>query len=197
MTYKELESLTEDLRNGDNSGLKEIFETYSHYCITKLKFKTSCTHEDAEDIFIESVMNFREKAIQGKIKFLSSIKSYLFTTCYNMWSVQYQAQKNKQKKLSNVKDFLYEEYDHDILSAEEDDDNYRELLKIAQTSFDQLSEKCKDILSFFYIEKMRMEEIAGIVGLANASVVKTAKSRCFRKLMEFVKQAQGKDIKPK
>lgn len=170
----ELDLLRAEILRGNNSGLSKIFESCAEYCIRGLMKKTNVTKEDAEDIFIESVMNFREKLIDNKLSYLTSIKAYIFRTCYNMYLAKIETEKRWQRKISDIERYYYSSnkgsFDEERMNA-------------TKHAWSQLSEKCKDIISYFYIDKLSMTEIAELLNLGNADVAKASKSRCYKKFV--------------
>ncbi len=192
MSDQEFKSLVEQLKNGDNRCLKFIFEDHSEFCIKNLLRNSSCTLEEAEDIFMDAVINFREKAIAGKINYMTNIRNYIYTTCLNMQRVNYQTQKRISAKQEEV--LMYFQTP-ETFDAESDDDlhNYEEtMIEISMKAFQQLDQRCQQILKNFYVKGVKMAEIAQNLGLANANVAKTVKSRCYKKWMEEVKNRQEK-----
>ena len=67
MEHSEFIKLKAELTAGDTRGLATIFQTHISYCIGKLQYQHQCSREDAEDIYIEAILNFREKVVNGKI----------------------------------------------------------------------------------------------------------------------------------
>lgn len=182
LNLKEIDwdSIVADLRSGNNEVLRVFFEKHSNYCIGRLTNENQCTKEDAEDIFIESVMNLREKLVVGKLERVLSERSYLYKTCHNMFLSRLKQAKRTSSFSVELETFYYaSEYQSEELAE------YTERLsKITMEAWDYLTGKCKDILSFFYIDKIRMDEISELMGLSNADVAKTTKSRCYKKLVE-------------
>lgn len=131
--------------------------------------------EDAEDLFIEAVMIFREKVLSGKIQKLTSTRNYLYSTCKNMYLAKLKVERAKEKKMSDLEMFFYSSP-----FVTEADNWESDLSQAVKSAFDGLSEKCKDIISYFYINRLRMDAIADLMGLANADVAKTTKARCFK-----------------
>ena len=120
---------------GNNAALKGLYESCADYCTQKLTMETSATLEEAEDIFIEAVMNFREKLLSDKIDHLVSERAYIYKTCYNMYLVQIEKQKRWNRKINDI-EFLY--YSSDYQTESGFDPNMLEATKIA---WNQLSEK--------------------------------------------------------
>ncbi|MEQ8476071.1 MAG: sigma-70 family RNA polymerase sigma factor [Fulvivirga sp.] len=173
----ELNHLRAEMLGGNNSGLSKIFESCAEYCIRGLMKKTNITKEDAEDILIESVMNFREKLIDKRLSYITNIKAYIFKTCYNMYLARIETEKRWRRKMSDIERFYYDtdmsdkgDFDHERMNA-------------TKHAWSQLSEKCRDIISYFYIDKLSMTEIAELLNLGNADVAKTSKSRCYKKFV--------------
>lgn len=141
--------------------------------------ETSASLTEAEDIFIEAVMNFREKLLGDKIDTLVSERAYIYKTCYNMYLVQIEKEKRWSKKANDI-EFIY--YSSDYQTESGFDQN---LLDATKSAWNQLSEKCKDIISHFYVDKIRMDEIAKLMGLNSADVAKSTKARCYKKFKEL------------
>lgn len=175
MDQQELKRLINQLKRGDNSALKGIYQSCADYCIQKLMRETNISLQEAEDAFIDAIMNFREKLITDKIDHLISEKAYIYKTCFNMYLVRVEQEKRWKKKLNDI-ELLYYSSDYNIDSGFDEDK-----LEATKSAWVQLSEKCKDIISYFYIDKRSMTEIAELMELNSADVAKTTKSRCFKK----------------
>ena len=130
----------------------------------------NCPQEEAEDIFVESIINFREKIINNKISYLNSTRNYLYTTCKNMWLVRIQKKAAIQKKSEMVSDYLYDEYEEDPFT------------KIANLEEEEHLEQCQDILHYYYVENFSSQDIVEVLGISNKGVLKVMKFRCLKKL---------------
>lgn len=186
MEYKEFLNLRDELRSGDHKQFKAIFEENSSYCIRKLLSNFKCSREDAEDIYIDSVMNFRDKVISGKLEVLTDLRSYLYATCKNMLLVKFKKEKRTDNAIFEINaGNAYYEID------QENHSEYRDkILKITEESLKALSEKCHELLKFFYFDKLDLEQIALKMGFANGNVAKVSKARCFQKLVDEVRMRE-------
>ncbi len=181
--------LISDLKKGNNDILKTFYEQFANYCKQRLTNENRCSREDAEDIFIESLMNLREKLINGKVKSIANVKSYLYNTCHNMLLVRLEQEAKHQKYASDLERFYYEsEYNREGMEYDP------ELMNITKKSWDLLPERCKDILHLYYVDKVCMKEIAGLMDLSNADVAKTTKSRCYKKWIEKAIELKTRSI---
>ncbi|MEO1051377.1 MAG: sigma-70 family RNA polymerase sigma factor [Bacteroidota bacterium] len=184
MNQTEFDLIKTQFKHGDNRYLKTVFEEHGAYCISNIQRKFKCPLEDAEDILIDAILNFRKKVLQGKIERITSIRNYIYTTCVNMKREQDYYANRSRNKAHEVKVFLYDEHD--------DDNEYKEeLLKQSLDSFRQLGESCQKILRYFYIYKYSMEEIAAKMQLSNANSAKVTKARCYKKWLEIVKKVKA------
>lgn len=182
MKTSNLSQLKTELLLGKNTCLKEIFDNYASYCIGSLIKKTGCSEADAEDLLMDSILNFREKIISGQIEYLTNIKAYLFSTCYRMWLAKYHQEKAQSKHSEDIINELYDRY-NDSFEKEEK-------LKVGMEALNRLGKQCQEIISHFYVKNKSMTEIADIMGMANKNVAKTTKSRCFKKLLQQVNLIQ-------
>lgn len=181
MNQKELSILKSQLKQGNNDYLKFLFEQHGPYCISNIIRKFNCSLEDAEDLLIDAILNFRDKAISDKLSYLSSVRNYLYTTCINMKKEKDYYTFKKREKEAEVTLFLYDEED-------ELSEYNSELLQLSLESFKKLSESCQRILRLFYIQHNSMTEVAKKLGLANANSAKVKKARCHKKWLEIVKK---------
>lgn len=180
MNQEDFSTLKEQLKSGQNDYLKVIFEEHGTYCISNIQRKFKCPLEDAEDILVDAILNFRDKILQEKITHITSIRNYIYTTCVNMKREKDYYTYKKKEKEHEVTLFLYDEND----SFQE----YKEeLLTLSLDSFQKLGESCQQILRYFYIYKYSMTEIASKMGLSNANTATVTKARCYKKWLEIVK----------
>lgn len=183
--------IIEQLQSGDNRYLEEIFRMHSSYCIKNLQIKYRCQPEEAEDIFIDAVINFRQKAVQGDISYLTSIRNYLFATCCNMWKASRYQKNSFMRKVPEIKRYFYQEYQEDI-TAREQDEYIDDLLRITNEAMESLGDKCQRILRYYYFDRYSMAEIAEKMEFSGPDVAKTLKSRCFKRLINRIKELQSK-----
>jgi len=179
MDQNELKILKSELQRGNNDYLESVFEEYGPYCISNIMKKFSCAREDAEDILVDSIINFRDKILAGKVTYLSNIRNYIYTTCVNMKKEKdYYARKQKEKEQEVI---LY------LYSENEETKSYKEeLLQISLQAFKELSDSCQRILRYFYIYKLTMEQIADELEYSSANTAKVTKARCYKKWLEIV-----------
>jgi len=186
MSQVDLEKIRDNLRAGNNEVLAVFFKEHEQYCTLKLKKNTNCSAEDSEDIFMESILNLREKIVLNQLKELTNVRSYLYSTCFK--KVLKRAEKNKKTRsqTTDIANYFYDHYDGYRL-GEAEEGYIEEKKEVVYKAMTKLSEKCQDLLHFYYVERMRMKEIAEVLGYSNADVTKASKQRCFKSLLKVVR----------
>ncbi len=178
------DAIINDLKNGNNEVLRIFFQKHATYCISRLTNENQCSKADAEDIFVDAIMSLREKLIEGTLDKVINERNYLYKTCYNMFLVRHRS----NKKIDGLSDDITRFYYDSKYQSEETETITEELMKITLSAWAHLTEKCKDILHFFYVDKLRMEEISKLMGLSNADVAKSTKARCYKSFVEKAMQ---------
>lgn len=182
MKEEEFKKLVEELKNGNNQSLKVIFEDHSEFCIQNLLRRTTCSFTEAEDIFMDAVLNFREKIVNGKIRYITRIRNYIYTTCLNMYRVRYSQQVRALDKRDEV--IMYFQGESSYQEQDVSEDDHRKDLVIR--AFQNLDPRCQCILKSYYVNSRNMSEIAEQMGFTNANVAKTTKSRCYKRWMKEI-----------
>lgn len=193
MTKADFEHLVTQLQQGNNQPLKQL-QAYQQDVIGMLRnrSKGSCALHDAEDIFIDGVMAFRQNVLQGKAVY-QNVKGYLATICWNKWLERSRSRQRKLKKQDDIKRQLYvvKEETYDPLVKQEETQEAlaatQARIIVLQQAMAKLSAKCQQILHLSIVEEVSMKMIAEQMGFASANVAKTTKSRCYRKLIGMVK----------
>ena len=104
----------------------------------------------------------------------SKISTYIYSVCLNLW----------RKELDRKNRLSREEKDE----WQYIEDDKVEQAKIIQDCIASLGETCKRILTYYYFEKMSMQEIAEKLEFANTDTAKTKKYKCKKRLDSLVKQ---------
>ena len=186
------QQLKEQIVNSDPKGLKWVFEECGQYCVKTLVKKTNCSYDDAEDILMEAMISFRNNMMAGKIEYISSIRSYIYSTCWNKWMDLYRAKQRWNREMDNVERNYYSviQESSDLLVKKEEEISMAERVKkqiaVTQSALKALKEKCQKILTYYYVESRSMEEIADLMSFSSANVAKVSKHRCYKKLTENV-----------
>ncbi len=167
----------------DNLALRYLYVEFGDYCTQNLIKKRRCAEDEADEFFVEAVMILREKVLNGTIDRLTNTRYYLYKTCENLYLARLKSDKAKKAKMTDLQYFFYEsEYT-------EEGDTWDEPLSDAATkAWAELTERCKDILYYFYVDALGFAEIVDLMDLSSVDVAKTTKARCYKRLVTQARQ---------
>lgn len=135
--------------------------------------KNNGSEDEAKDIFQDALIVFWEKVTSEKLVLTSKISTYLYSVCQNLWRKELD---RKGKHTDELKE-----------SADGTDPDQQERINIVNQCIANLGEGCRQILTYYYFEKMNMTDIAKIMGFANADTAKTKKYKCKQELDNMIK----------
>ncbi|MEM6348354.1 MAG: sigma-70 family RNA polymerase sigma factor [Bacteroidota bacterium] len=182
------------IRKGESQALADVMSDSAAYCAKVLVKNTGCLFEEAQDYFIEAVLVMRDKILKDELTELSSLKAYLYRICWNMWQEQNRKKARLQNHSTEIREAFYQEsqQDKDPLVWEEvqqqSEAAYQQKLAATRSALTKLDDKCRKILTLFYIQRQRMKAIAEQLKFASADVAKTSKSRCYKKWIIEINQ---------
>ena len=179
--------LATQIRNGDDRGLQFVFDETNRYCVRTLIKKTNCEVADAEDLFMDALLIFRENMLSGKLQQLSNLQTYVFGICWNLWRDLNRAKAKWGQPASEVERqaFLIAAQDDTLLEEEEKDLVIRRVKQV-QNALQHLGEKCRRLLTYAYIEERPHKEIAELMGFASSNVVKVTRHRCYQQWITHI-----------
>ena len=141
--------------------------------MVKLIIKNSGSEEEAKDIYQESLIVLWQKSHDPNFVLSSKISTYLYSICLNLW----------RKELERKKRFSHEMKEGtEIMDIDKD-----ERIQIINSCIQKLGETCRDILTYYYFDRLSMVEIAEKMGFANSDTSKTKKYKCKKELDLLVK----------
>jgi RNA polymerase sigma factor (sigma-70 family) len=174
-------------RNVDlnNKAFRYLYEHHYHVAekITREIFKNTT---EAADIFQESIIAFYENLRNNQYKGESSVKTYLYSIIKNRAHIR----KLKNRIIQKTEKKYWRLSAESFEITKEIDTNHIEIKEyIALSLMDQLNDKCKELLTLCYFEKMSMDEIATNLNYGSAAVVRVQKHRCLQKLVAFISKS--------
>jgi RNA polymerase sigma factor (sigma-70 family) len=168
------------IKKNDDHAIQKIYEDNRKGFIL-FASRYNLDREDIIDIYQDAVIVLIENVKKGKTEDLkSTLSTYLFSI--GKFMIFQRAKKNG--RLINQEDlekFALEEHLPD--EGEKDD-----RVKLLQEGFKKLGDQCRNLLSLFYYEEKKLEEIQAMLGYTTKNVLKTQKSRCLKQLKDLVKK---------
>lgn len=165
--------ILDKIAKGDESALKYLYKKY-YRMMTKLVISNNGSEDEAKDIYQDALIVFWQKVIGGQLVLTSRISTYLYSVCLNLW----------RKELDRKNRLSHEEKDE----VQFIDNDREEREKIIHECINELGDTCKRILTYYYFEKMSMQDIAEKLDFANTDTAKTKKYKCKKRLDQLVKQ---------
>lgn len=139
----------------------------------------SGSHDDARDVFQESMIVLYEKAISGNFELNCLLKTYIYSVCRRIW-----LKKLSQQHFNTSRVDMLEE----TVPVEEELESHEKLnadYTMMEQALSKIGEPCKSLLEAFYLNKKNMQEIAEGFGYTNADNAKTQKYKCLMRLKKL------------
>ncbi len=158
--------------------LKQIY-AQNFTIVQSYIIKNNGDEKDAADIFQDALIVFYEKVSSGELTLTSSVRTYMYSVCKRLWLNRLRDKKkltrmDENKMANNIAPESYTAIET----------NERSEL-IAQL-MEKLDSNCKQVLMYYYFDRLRMKEIALRMGFANDQVAKNKKSKCIKALKSMV-----------
>lgn len=191
MSTRTADELREALMRGSQEPMRFVFEETYRYCTRTMVKKSGCSAEDAEDVYMDALLIFRENLVSGKLKELTNLKTYVFGICWNLWRDLLRARERWTREENEVERQMW------LLSAAGDQplepteaDLVRVQIRRVTQALNQLGDTCRQLLTLVYAEERSHREVAHILGLASAEVVKVTRHRCYQQWIRLVNKQE-------
>jgi RNA polymerase sigma factor (sigma-70 family) len=167
MTDKEIiEHLEQDKYSAALKGLYNILPVAKKYIR-----ENNGSADDALDIFQDALVVLCRKVKAGGFELTGPLKTYLMAVVRNCW-LQELRQRGKLPAGTTENEVAVAEHKEEPLFA------------LAETAFNALGEKCRQLLTLFYFNKASFKSIAVTLDFSDEKVAKNQKYRCLQKAKE-------------
>ena len=169
------------LKKLDQRGLSFLVKKYRKHVIFYVN-ENGGTQKQGEQIFQAAVDSIVDIILRGKLNQQIDVQKYFIRICINHWNKE--APKSKLLvKFGNNEDQCK------INSAEEDFIN-NEQYNIAHQSLEQqfakLRSRCQKILTYYYYDRLKLDQIANKLKSKSTDSIKTQKNDCINGLRALV-----------
>lgn len=140
---------------------------------------------EARDLFQDALVIIHEKSHEASWMFTGSLAAYLYGICRNLWLAELRARGHRLPAGAGVTSTIVS--DTSALPAQiEDHTNPAEerLTQLAERAFAMLGEKCRELLTRFYLNNEPLAAIAHAFGYAGEGAAKTRKYKCLEQARE-------------
>lgn len=177
--------IIDDIKSGGSKQDRAIVHLLKKHESKITKFITfrKGSIEDAEDVLQEGITELVLNIRNGRFKGGSSLATYLFAICKNIWY-------KKFKKLDRSETYKSQQTPDDIDKINPEIQLISEEQKtLILALFDHLKTKCKEVLYLWGLN-YSMKEIAEKLAYSNDQVVMNKKNLCLKELRERLKNDQ-------
>ena len=172
LTEEQFDRLVNDLRLGDETLFETIFLRQFGACMDWLKKKYKVPHEDAYDSVMWAMLRMRQCLLENKVTY-GNLESYMLRMAAN----------NFLKKQSRSREIPTEHLPESI--AEEEPVFDDEMLRMLDTAWTKLGEKCQLLLKGFYYDKLELKHLSALLGDTSEANTRKRKERCLSGLRKL------------
>ncbi len=170
----------EELKKGSDHAFKEVYESNRMFFINFAR-KYELEMDEILDIYQETYISFFENIENGKlVELSSSISTYLISI--GKYKIMNHLRSNQRKRLRETPMEVLGDVEGAITNFDLDNEELSSEEVLLKKFFNELGEKCKNIITWFYYNKRSIKEIMELGGYNSENVVKSQKSRCMKSL---------------
>jgi len=178
-----LKMLNSRNESDNDKGLDCLYKICSR-SIKKFILDNNGNEDDAMDVIQDSIIIFYEQIKNNNLTLECSVSTYLYSVSRNLWLRKI---KFNGRFTNDLSEYIY--IDESITGEFDDDLREKEFLKL----FNELAERCRDILIYFYYDKISMKDIMNKMNFKSEQSAKNKKHKCLNYLKDIV--LKNKDFK--
>ncbi|MEM9920013.1 MAG: sigma-70 family RNA polymerase sigma factor [Bacteroidota bacterium] len=137
--------------------------------------RNSGDSSDAADVFQDGLIVLYKSVRQEKIPADAKVQAYLYSVCRNLWLKQLGKSKRKVALMEEHENIPSGPLHLDKVLSDEKSELVDKLLH-------QLGASCRQLLVYFYYDRLKIREIAKLMNFSSEQVAKNKKSACMKKL---------------
>jgi RNA polymerase sigma factor (sigma-70 family) len=164
--------IIEQIKRGNESALDYLYKK-NYRMMVKMIIKNNGSEEEAKDVYQEALVVVWQKILSEDFVLTSKISTFLYSICQNLWRKELE----RKSRLTGEDTDLAEVFDVDR----------KERIEIVNKCINDLGETCRNILTYYYFDKLSMNDIAEKMGFANSDTAKTKKYKCKQELDKKIK----------
>lgn len=173
----------EELKKGSDSAFKEVYESNRMFFVNFAR-KYELGMDEILDIYQDTYISFFENIENGKlVELQSSISTYLISI--GKYKIMNHLRSNQRRRLRETPMEVLGDVEGEIGDFDLDDEVLNDEEVRLKKFFEELGEKCRNIITWFYYNKRSIKEIMELGGYNSENVVKSQKSRCMKSLREL------------
>lgn len=176
------EKVLDMLQHGDQRGLVHLYKQCRDP-VRAYVLRNNGTPDDAEDLLQEAVVVLWERIQERSYEHTAKMETFVLAVARNIWLRRLYRRRREDPDNGDA----LAQVPGDELSPLEAMMQGEESARLA-TSLQELGEPCRTLLLLFYYEERSMDEIAHIMGFANADTAKSKKYQCKKNLQAILRR---------
>ena len=182
------EEIVEGLRQRENPHLTDAIVTFLYEecqrTVTWMVLKNSGSRPEADDLFQEVILVFLDNVSANKFQHWegTKVKTYICDVARLMWLKELRRRKSQIKRNG-----LFGDEQEEQAVPEENWLETDEMIHAFRV-FDRLNERCRAVLTAFYLENKSLSQIAKMFNYNSVEYAKLVKHRCLQNLKELIHQ---------
>jgi RNA polymerase sigma factor (sigma-70 family) len=173
---KLIQQLLSPLAGLSQKGWQDVYKN-CFPVVRAVVLKHNGSEQDAIDIFQDGLLVFNRNLKNGKFRGDSSVRTYIFSICKNLWLKEFQ----KKQKQATIDPYL-------LNDETTDDFNYLKNIEVVTQLMSELQEDCRKILIEYYYNNKSMIELKDIFNVNSVQAAKNKKWRCLGYLVKLFKE---------
>ncbi len=184
----ETDTLIDKKTAADRSGLfmdlyQRLFPLVAGYVA-----KWGGTLEEAKDVFHDGLLIYYEKMLDQSLDLMHGERAYIFGVTRHLWIKRYKENQRHASLDQLMGSFENDDDSHldwtDHIVQEQAGSTNRRILRLLQVA----GQKCMEMLTAFYYEKLDMGEVAERFGFSGKRSATAQKFKCLQKVKQVVKE---------
>lgn len=140
--------------------------------------------EEAEDVFQDALLVYYEKARGGVLRLERGEKEYVFGVARYLWAQRYRENIRHTSLDEMVAAYEQRELDPRWTELPEQQIAHGRIIRVLEAA----GQKCMQLLSAFYYEKLDMDGLADRFGFSSKRSATVQKFKCLQKVKQVVKE---------
>jgi RNA polymerase sigma factor (sigma-70 family) len=173
LSASDFEALLDAMCEGNELLFEKAFLSHFEYCMNILKKKYSASHEDAYDITMWGMLEFRKLLIARRISY-GNLQTYLIRMISNRYLYI-----KKRPMHASLEDWMDNKVREVPPETDEDD------LHLLGQAWQRLCDDCRTLLQLYYYDKLQLKEISKLTNDSSEANTRKRKERCVKKLRDI------------
>lgn len=178
------QQLVNAIKIGDKEALVQLYKD-NYISVRNHILKNNGNSDDAEDILQDACIAIWEKIQNDSLELKAKLSTLIFAISRNLWL----------KRLNKMSRHVQMDGINTEKMTESGDEFLSHDKKLVVEMMNQLGDKCRELLSYFYFDGLDMNTIAEKMNYNNSDTVKAKKHQCFKHLQEqFLSKYKRQDF---